>query len=248
MTRCWPRSIAHGDDRAPGAGAAASARSRDVDRARRDAPTPAILARPARRRAGPAPATLDTGLIERRGVAAPPIGDERVAVLRRQLDPGRRVPRDAGDGERPVRRDSPAGAWAACRAASHWRLPVGRRRAADVDRRAPADVDDACSAPGRRPARHRRRAASGCSARDGDGEPGSAATATAWRGAHRLGRRARPDATPPPTGDVRAPMPGRCCSSTSPVGDQRQRAATVLLVIESMKMELLLTAPRRRRS
>ena len=175
---------------------------------------------------------LDTGLIERRGVPAGPIGDEGVAIAAAMLILADRA---ASAGDDPFDR---VDGWrlGGERAASHWRLSVERRRARRGHR--PARVRGDGEPARRRPVRDRgaRRVAAGPRRRrDLDR-------------ARRLrpGRCARPPpsvaATPRPTATLRAPMPGQVLLVHAAAGD-RVTAGDPLVVLESMKMELVLTAP-----
>jgi acetyl-CoA/propionyl-CoA carboxylase biotin carboxyl carrier protein len=174
---------------------------------------------------------LDTGLIDRRGVPAEPIGDEGIAVSAAMLiladhaahagdDPFERV-----DGWRP----------GGGRAPSHWRLSVNGGEPVDVT--VPAEYVAMVS-----PLGDGRFAIDGRGewllSRDGDvtwiGHGGSA-WAVRPAAAAGLGDAAA-------DGDVRAPMPGQVLLIHAAAGDT-VAAGDPLVVLESMKMELVLTSP-----
>jgi acetyl-CoA/propionyl-CoA carboxylase biotin carboxyl carrier protein len=174
---------------------------------------------------------LDTGLIERRGVPAEPIGDEGIAIAAAMLILADRA---ASAGPDPFDR---VDGWrlAGGRAASHWRLSVSGGDPVDVT--VPHEYVAMVS-----PLGDGRFAIEGRGewllARDGDvtwiGHGGSA---WAVRPASAVGLG---DAGA--DGDVRAPMPGQVLLVHAAAGD-RVTAGDPLVVLESMKMELVLTAP-----
>ncbi len=174
---------------------------------------------------------LDTGLVERRGVPAGPIGDEGIAIAAAMLILADRA---AGAGPDPFDR---LDGWrlGGERAPSHWRLSVsgGEPVEAIVPQEYVAMVsplgDGRFAIDGR---------GDWLLARDGDvtwiGHGGSA---WAVRPASAVGLG---DAAA--DGDVRAPMPGQVLIVHAAAGD-RVTAGDPLVVLESMKMELVLTAP-----
>jgi acetyl-CoA/propionyl-CoA carboxylase biotin carboxyl carrier protein len=174
---------------------------------------------------------LDTGLIDRRGVPADPIGDEGVAVAAAMLILADRA---ATAGADPFDR---VDGWrlGGVRAASHWRLSVSGGEPVDVT--VPQEYVAMVS-----PLGGGRFAIEGrgewLMARDGDvtwiGHGGSA-WAIRRGSATGLGDAAA-------DGDVRAPMPGQVLLVHAAAGD-RVAAGDPLVVLESMKMELVLTAP-----
>jgi acetyl-CoA/propionyl-CoA carboxylase biotin carboxyl carrier protein len=174
---------------------------------------------------------LDTGLIERRGVPAGPIGDEGVAIAAGMLILADRA---ASAGDDPFQR---VDGWrlGGVRAASHWRLSVSGGEPVDVTV-APeyAAMVSPCG--------HGRFAIEGRGewllARDGD---------VTWIGHGGAAWAVRPAsstdlADAAADGDVRAPMPGQVLVVHAAAGD-RVTAGDPLVVLESMKMELVLTAP-----
>jgi acetyl-CoA/propionyl-CoA carboxylase biotin carboxyl carrier protein len=174
---------------------------------------------------------LDTGLIDRRGVPADPIGDEGVAVAAAMLILADRA---ATAGADPFDR---VDGWrlGGVRAASQWRLSVSGGEPVDVT--VPQEYVAMVS-----PLAGGRFAIEGrgewLMARDGDvtwiGHGGSA-WAIRRGSATGLGDAAA-------DGDVRAPMPGQVLLVHAARGD-RVAAGDPLVVLESMKMELVLTAP-----
>jgi acetyl-CoA/propionyl-CoA carboxylase, biotin carboxylase, biotin carboxyl carrier protein len=178
---------------------------------------------------------LDTGLIDRRGVPAEPIGDEGIAVSAAMLILADRAA-DAADenGLDPFER---VDGWrlGGARAASHWRLSVGGGEPVEVI--VPAEYVAMVSALG-----DGRFAIDGRGewllARDGDvtwiGHGGSAWAVRPAAGAGFADAAA--------DGDVRAPMPGQVLLVHAAAGDTVV-AGDPLVVLESMKMELVLTAP-----
>jgi acetyl-CoA/propionyl-CoA carboxylase biotin carboxyl carrier protein len=179
---------------------------------------------------------LDTGLVERRGVPAGPMGDEGVAIAAAMLILADRA---AGAGEMGGPDDPFArvDGWrlGGVRAASHWRLSVSGGEPVDVT--VPAEYVAMVSPLG-----------DGRFAIDGRGEWLLARDAdVTWIGHGGSAWAVRPasDAELGATaadGDVRAPMPGQVLLVHAAAGD-RVTAGDPLVVLESMKMELVLTAP-----
>jgi acetyl-CoA/propionyl-CoA carboxylase, biotin carboxylase, biotin carboxyl carrier protein len=181
---------------------------------------------------------LDTGLIERRGVPAGPIGDEGIAIAAGMLILADRAWSANAGGAATA--DDPFGrvdGWrlGGVRAPSHWRLSVGGGEPLEVT--VPPEYVTMVSRVG-----DGRFAIEGRGewllARDGDvtwiGHGGSAWAVRPGSGAD-LGAAAS-------DGDVRAPMPGQVLLVHAAAGD-RVTAGDPLVVLESMKMELVLTAP-----
>jgi acetyl-CoA/propionyl-CoA carboxylase biotin carboxyl carrier protein len=182
---------------------------------------------------------LDTGLVERRGVPAGPIGDEGVAIAAAMLILADRAAGADGAGH-PGGPDDPfdrVDGWrlGGVRADSHWRLSVSGGEPLDVT--VPPEYVAMVS-----PLGDGRFAIDGRGewllARDGDvtwiGHGGSAWAVRPASGTD-LGAAAA-------DGDVRAPMPGQVLLVHAAAGD-RVTAGEPLVVLESMKMELVLTAP-----
>jgi acetyl-CoA/propionyl-CoA carboxylase biotin carboxyl carrier protein len=174
---------------------------------------------------------LDTGLVERRGVPAGPMGDAGVAVAAAMLVLAQRG-HTAGDD--PFAR---VDGWriGGRRAGSHWRLSVGGGEPVDVEVSADnvamvtALGDDRFTIPGRGDWRL---------ARDGE---------TTWIGHNGWVWSVVPESSSvgesdAAHGDLRAPMPGQVLLVHAAVGDQVQ-AGDPILVLESMKMELVIAAP-----
>jgi acetyl-CoA/propionyl-CoA carboxylase, biotin carboxylase, biotin carboxyl carrier protein len=178
---------------------------------------------------------LDTGLIERRGVPAEPMGDEGIATAAAMLILADRA---AGAGDE-ARRDpfQRVDGWrlGAVRAPSYWRMSVGA--GAPVQITVPPEYVEMVTprGDGRFAIQDR---GEWLLARDGDitwiGHGGSA-----WA-VHPVAGAAAADAVS--DGDVRAPMPGQVLLVHAAPGD-RVTAGDPLVVLESMKMELVLTAP-----
>jgi acetyl-CoA/propionyl-CoA carboxylase biotin carboxyl carrier protein len=174
---------------------------------------------------------LDTGLIERRGVPAGPMPDEAVAVAAAMLILAERG-RSAGDD--PFARvdgwrlgDGPAG--------SHWRLTVDGGDPLDVD--VPAEYVAMVHPLG-----------GGRFAIDSRGEwlLARAGEVTwighgGWAWAVRSAAAAEAGGAAA-DGDLRAPMPGQVLLVHATQGDS-VREGDPVVVLESMKMELVLTAP-----
>ena len=239
-TRCSPRS-------SPTRRTAPTALARLDARARRAAPCSAPPTNAAFtcgrcwRDPRCAPASIDTGLIERLGGRAraaaarrprcrPPrsrlLGDaagddpwDARDGWRRGVRPAPRLTVAVRDGERPTRPRRDAGRAATAR----------RRRTA----RCAVDARRRSSRPLRR--RPRRRRASG-SADDGG---------TALEAPRRAARAA--PAPAPRRGSLEAPMPGTVLARARRRAATRSRRATCCVVLESMKMELAIAAPARRR-
>jgi len=174
---------------------------------------------------------IDTGLIERRGVPAEPMGEEGVAIAAAML-----VLADRGEhGGDDVFARVDGWRLGGMRAASHWRMSVSGGDPVDVT--VPAAYVDMVTplGDGRFAIQDR---GEWLLARDGDviwiGHGGSA---WAVRPATAAGL-----ADAEADGDVRAPMPGQVLLVHAAAGD-RVSAGDPLLVLESMKMELVLTAP-----
>jgi acetyl-CoA/propionyl-CoA carboxylase biotin carboxyl carrier protein len=178
---------------------------------------------------------LDTGLIERLGVPAEPIGDEGIAIAAAMLILADRAARaGAGGALDPFAR---VDGWrlGGVRAASHWRLSVGGGEPVDVT--VPPEYVAMVS-----PLGEGRFAIEGRGewllAQDGEvtwiGHGGAAWAVRPVSGAD-LGSAAA-------DGDVRAPMPGQVLLVHAATGDAVV-AGDPLVVLESMKMELVLTAP-----
>ena len=178
---------------------------------------------------------IDTGLIERRGVPAEPMGDEGIAIAAAMLILAARAV-DAGsqDERDPFQR---VDGWrlGGTRAASHWRMSVGGGEPVDVT--VPAEYVAMVSplGGGRFAIQDR---GEWILARDGDvtwiGHGGSAWAVRPASAADLADAAA--------DGDVRAPMPGQVLLVHATAGD-RVSAGDPLVVLESMKMELVLTAP-----
>jgi acetyl-CoA/propionyl-CoA carboxylase, biotin carboxylase, biotin carboxyl carrier protein len=178
---------------------------------------------------------LDTGLIERRGVPAGPIGDEGIAIAAAMLILADRAADAAGrTGDDPFAR---VDGWrlGGARAPSYWRLSVGGGEPVNVS--VPPEYVAMVS-----PLGHGRFAIEGRGewllARDGD---------VTWIGHGGSAWAVRPASTADladaaADGDVRAPMPGQVLLVHAATGD-RVTAGDPLVVLESMKMELVLTAP-----
>ncbi len=174
---------------------------------------------------------LDTGLVQRRGVPAGPMTDAGVGVAAAMLmlaDQARTAgddPFDRVDGWRLGGR----------RAASHWRVAVGGGDTVDVE--VPAEYLGMVTAvsPGRFSIDGR---GEWRLARDGE---------TAWIGHNGRAWAVRPVSAVDQVqgaadGDLRAPMPGQVLAVHGTVGDAVS-AGDPVVVLESMKMELVLTAP-----
>jgi acetyl-CoA/propionyl-CoA carboxylase biotin carboxyl carrier protein len=178
---------------------------------------------------------LDTGLIDRRGVPAEPIGDEGIAVSAAMLILADRAARSGGEGGRDPFDRVDGWRLGGARAASYWRMSVSGGEPVDVS--VPAEYVAMVS-----PLGDGRFAIDGRGewllARDGDvtwiGHGGSAWAVRPAAGA-ALGDAAA-------DGDVRAPMPGQVLLVHAAAGDT-VAAGDPLVVLESMKMELVLTAP-----
>jgi len=175
---------------------------------------------------------LDTQLVTRRGAPDGPIDDRGVAIAAAMLMLAEEASAHAG-GDPFARVDG----WrlGGDRAGSHWRLAVNGGAALDVQ--VPPAYAQLVTAFGKG-----RFAIDGRGewrlARDGDvvwiGHGG-------WSWAVREAA-ATADAETTGDGEVRAPMPGQVLSVHGAVGDVIA-AGTSLIVLESMKMELVLTAP-----
>jgi acetyl-CoA/propionyl-CoA carboxylase, biotin carboxylase, biotin carboxyl carrier protein len=184
---------------------------------------------------------LDTGLIERRGSPALPIGEAGVAHAAAMLlvaDSADSA--DSAGGAERASGDDPftrSDGWrlGGRRAGSHWRMSVGGGEPVEVDVPA-ADVAIVHrTAPGRFAVDQR---GDWLLARDGD---------VAWIGhngyawpVRRLSAAETQSASA--DGELRAPMPGQVLLVAAAVGDT-VLAGDPVVVLESMKMELVLTAP-----
>ena len=174
---------------------------------------------------------LDTGLIERRGVPAGPIGDEGIAIAAAMLIV---ADRGASAGDDPFER---VDGWrlGGTRAPSHWRLAVSGGEPVDVT--VPPEYVAMVSPLG-----------DGRFAIEGRGEWLLARDAdVTWIGHGGSAWAVRPASTADladadADGDVRAPMPGQVLLVHAAIGD-RVSSGDPLVVLESMKMELVLTAP-----
>ncbi len=174
---------------------------------------------------------LDTGLIERRGVPPAPMSDVDVAVAAAMLTLAER--RDRG-GDDPFQR---VDGWrlGGLRAPSHWRMAVGTGDPVDVE-----VAPDLVAAT--------RRIADGRFAIAGRGEWLLARDGeTTWIGHNGFAWAVTAVSTSAAAagvadGDLRAPMPGQVLLIAAAVGDA-VRAGDPVVVLESMKMELVMAAP-----
>jgi acetyl-CoA/propionyl-CoA carboxylase biotin carboxyl carrier protein len=173
---------------------------------------------------------LDTGLVERLS-AAPPMGDEGVALAAAMLLHADGAP--DGDDDPFARVDG----WrlGGVRAGSHWRLAVGGGE--PVDAQVTPELIDAVRrlGPGRFSISDRGRWRL---ARHGD---------VVWIGHGGWAWPVRPASTAPGgvgagDGELRAPMPGQVLLVPAEVG-QHVSTGDPVVVLESMKMELVMTAP-----
>ncbi|MHB1568884.1 MAG: acetyl/propionyl/methylcrotonyl-CoA carboxylase subunit alpha [Solirubrobacteraceae bacterium] len=175
---------------------------------------------------------LDTALVQRRGVPDGPMNDGGVAIAAAMLILAEAAAANAG-GDPFSRTDG----WrlGGERAGSHWRLSVGGRPPVDVE--VPVSYVQMVTALG-----------DGRFAIDGRGQWRLARDAdVVWVGHGGWSwpvREAAPTAESEAAGDgeLRAPMPGQVLAVNAAVGDA-VAAGTTLVVLESMKMELSLTAP-----
>jgi 3-methylcrotonyl-CoA carboxylase alpha subunit len=219
--------IVHGEDRAAALGrlGRALARTTILGVATNTGYLRALIADPAVR-AG----DLDTGLIERGAVAAPPMDDTAIAHAAAML----LVADGGGDDDDPFAR---VDGWrlGGERAGSHWRMAVGGGEPVEVE----VPAGDVALV-------HRLEAGrfeidgrgEWLLARDGD---------AAWIGHNGYAWQVRPlpaatDAEAHADGELRAPMPGQVLLVPASVGDAVS-AGDPLVVLESMKMELVLAAP-----
>jgi acetyl-CoA/propionyl-CoA carboxylase biotin carboxyl carrier protein len=185
---------------------------------------------------------LDTGLIERRGAPASPIDDAGVAHAAGMLLVADRAG-GGGDGSaRPGSTDDPfarVDGWrlGGHRAGSHWRLSVGGGEPVEVDVPA-ADVAIVHrTAPGRFTIDQR---GDWLLAGDGDGDGHWVGhNGYAWPVRRVSAGQAHSAHT---DGELRAPMPGQVLLVRAAVGDA-VTAGDPVVVLESMKMELVLLAP-----
>ncbi len=178
---------------------------------------------------------LDTEMIERRGVPPPPIDDAGVATAAAMLMLADRA-RSAGDvgGRDPFSR---VDGWrlGGVRAGSHWRLAVGAGEPVEVDVPAAYVAMVRALGDGRFAVRDR---GEWLLARDGE---------VTWIGHGGWAWPVRPvSAAAGPAGaadgDLRAPMPGQVLLVPAAAGD-RVSAGDPVVVLESMKMELVISAP-----
>jgi acetyl-CoA/propionyl-CoA carboxylase biotin carboxyl carrier protein len=174
---------------------------------------------------------LDTGLVERLGPLAPPIGEDAVAMAAAMLELADRTA-DAGDD--PFARTD---GWrlGGTRAGSHWRLSVAGGEPIELELPAEVAATSRRLAPGRFAIEHR---GEWLLARAGD---------TTWIGHGGWAwpvRETDASRAHSATGDgqLRAPMPGHVLLVAAAVGDA-VRTGDPIVVIESMKMELTLAAP-----
>ena len=176
---------------------------------------------------------LDTGLIERRGSPALPIDDAGVAYAAGMLLVADSAAAAVAGGDPFARTDG----WrlGGRRAGSHWRLSVGGGEAVEVDVPAADVAITHRTAPGRFTIDQR---GDWLLARDGDvtwiGHNGYA-----WP-VRRLS--AAEAASAHADGELRAPMPGQVLLVPVAIGDTVS-AGDPVIVLESMKMEMVLTAP-----
>ena len=181
---------------------------------------------------------LDTGLIERRGVAGRPdrrdagVGDRR----RRCCSLADRA---ATRRRRPVRPRRRLAARRACgrRRTGDWRSATGEPLEVDVPRRSTRRCVDRRCGDGRFAIADR---GEWLLARDGDAHwigHGGYAWPVRARCRPRAARRGAAD------GELRAPMPGQVLLGPRPRSATRSRAGDPVVVLESMKMELVLAAP-----
>jgi acetyl-CoA/propionyl-CoA carboxylase, biotin carboxylase, biotin carboxyl carrier protein len=176
---------------------------------------------------------LDTGLIERRGSPPLPIGDAGVAHAAAMLLVADSAER-AGSGDDPFAR---ADGWrlGGRRAGSHWLMSVGGGEPVEVDVPAADVAITHRTAPGRFSIDQR---GDWLLARDGDvdwiGHNGYA-----WPVRHLSAAEAQ---TAHADGELRAPMPGQVLLVPVAVGDTVSTGDPIV-VLESMKMELVLAAP-----
>jgi acetyl-CoA/propionyl-CoA carboxylase biotin carboxyl carrier protein len=179
----------------------------------------------------------DTGLVERRGVPPLPIDDAGVATTAAMLTIAEQAAEDGdragGPGDPFERRDG----WrlGGERAGSHWRLTIAGADPVEVDVPAAYVAMVRRTAPGRFTIDGR---GTWTMARDG---------ATTWIGhggwtwpVRRAGAARRGAGTA--GGQLTAPMPGQVLMVNAAVGDT-VAAGDAVIVLESMKMELTITAP-----
>ncbi|HEY2440849.1 MAG TPA: biotin/lipoyl-containing protein, partial [Solirubrobacteraceae bacterium] len=174
---------------------------------------------------------LDTGLVERRGVPPGPMTDAGVAVAAAMLA---LADQRALSGDDPFAR---VDGWrlSRARASSHWRMAVNGHEPVEVE-----VLPEYVAATSRIGAGRFIIARRGewLLARDGD---------VSWIGHGGYAWGVRPAAAiagedAAADGDLRAPMPGQVLLVQAGPGD-RVRAGDPVVVLESMKMELVLTAP-----
>jgi acetyl-CoA/propionyl-CoA carboxylase biotin carboxyl carrier protein len=177
---------------------------------------------------------LDTGLVERLGPLAAPIGERGVALAAAMLELADR--RAEADDDPFARRDG----WrlGGERAPSHWRLSVAGGEPIEVELPAALAATARRVSPGRFTIAHR---GEWLRAREAPPSPlvwighGGRAWPVRPASAHRA-------ETSAGDGRLRAPMPGNVLLVNAAVGDT-VRSGDPIVVIESMKMELTLAAP-----
>ncbi|HET9124076.1 MAG TPA: biotin carboxylase N-terminal domain-containing protein [Solirubrobacteraceae bacterium] len=177
---------------------------------------------------------LDTGLVERVGTLAAPIGERGVAVAAAMLELAER--RAEADDDPFARRDG----WrlGTERAGSHWRLAVAGGEPVEVELPAAVAATARRVSPGRFAITHR---GEWLRAREAPPSP------VVWIGHGGRAWPVRPASAhrtegPAADGRLRAPMPGNVLLVSAAVGDS-VRSGDPIVVIESMKMELTLAAP-----
>jgi acetyl-CoA/propionyl-CoA carboxylase biotin carboxyl carrier protein len=174
---------------------------------------------------------LDTGLIERRGVPAGPMPDDGIGVAAAMLTLADR--RRRGGGEPFARVDG----WrlGGVRAPSYWRVAVGTGEPVDVEVRPEYIAATTWLRDGRFAIVDR---GEWLLAHDGDvtwiGHGGYV-----WPVRHVSAAEARAGLS---DGELRAPMPGHELLVAAAVGDE-VRTGDPVVVLESMKMELVMSAP-----
>ena len=182
---------------------------------------------------------LDTGLVERLGALTAPIDDAGVATSAAMLLVADAVAAADADGDGDPFRRCDGWRLGGERAGSHWRLSVGAGGADSEPHEVELPAATAALA---------HRTAPGRFAVDGRGEWRLARDGDGWwigHGGHAWPVRvagAAQDAGSVADGQLRAPMPGEVLAVSAAVGDP-VHAGDPVLVLESMKMELTLSAP-----